>query len=88
MEIWLAINSVTCGMIIGAVLLDWHNRARAMEQIQMVRVELSDSVGKLNTLHNEISTKIIELQEKVAAHEYQLTAKIAPKRPNPFGGKT
>ena len=85
MEIWLAINSGMLGAIIAMVMFDWINRTRAMKEIQTARTELSSSVGSLNTLHNELSSKLIELQEKVAAHEYQLTAKVGPKRP--FGSK-
>lgn len=85
MEIWQAINSAIMGMVLGAIWCELWNRGKVMKEVMAARSELSDSVGSLNTLHNELSQKLIELQEKVAAHEYQLTAKVAPKRPpNPF----
>lgn len=84
MEIWQSINAVISGMIIGILLFDWVLRRESAFALAKAREELSESAGKLAVLHNELSQEIIELKDKVAAHEYQLTAKVPPKRPNPF----
>lgn len=78
-EIFISITYVSMGIVIGALALDWAHRRAAIGEMKQAKQSLQDSAGKLSGLHNELTQKIIELEERVAAHDYQLTARVKPK---------
>lgn len=85
MEVWQTINAIVNGAIIGVLVYDWSIRRRLDVGLRDAREELSSAVSKLHTLHEGVSKKLLEIEERVASHDYQLTAKVAPKRQsNPF----
>lgn len=83
-DLWFPVVTVALGFVVGLLSFDLVNRKYAMHQLKEAKKELTDSASKLRGLHNDLSGKIMELEEKVAAHEYQLTARVKPKAPNPW----
>ena len=84
--LWL-INGVVMGFMIGVVTLEWLERRAAVKRVESAEQDLKTAATKLQLLHNDVTTKIMEIEEKVSAHDYQLTARVKPHVPNPFGGK-
>lgn len=88
MDVWLAINSVALGSLAAIVLIDFIHRAVVVRDLKKTKEQLGDSILKLQRLHNESAKEIVEMRDKVAAHDYQLTARITPQRPQaPFERK-
>ena len=74
------------GFLAAWVIFDWNMRRKLSQAYEKANAEIKGNIEKLSGLHNEHSQKMIELDEKVSAHDYQLTQRVRPTKPPNFGG--
>lgn len=87
MDILLSALLFVNGAMLAWITIDFATRKSLSNSLENKTQEYQDTMRKLSESHNEMANKMIDLGDKVSAHQYQLTAKVTPKSPmqtNPF----
>ena len=84
MDVTIAALLIATGASIAIQLYDLASRAGIRKRMAEAEHKYLETVRQLNETHNELAKKLLEMHDKVAAHDYQLTARMGPtnvKRP-------
>jgi hypothetical protein len=49
---------------------------KAFKEMMATKEEMKDLIGKLQKSHNEIASKLLEIEERVGSHDFQLNSKM------------
>lgn len=79
MEIWLSVMSGLLGGLIAMTVIDMVHRRAALKLVLSTKKDFDETISKLHSVHNELSTKVIEMGDRVSQHDFQLNAKMTMK---------
>ena len=75
MEVMITVLSCLVGVCIAIISGDFLTRRSAIKELRDTKRQFDDTMAKINTVHNELAEKVLDMRDKVAAHEFQLTAR-------------
>ncbi len=75
MEVWLMVLASLVGACIAVIAMDFMTRNKLIKELDKTKREFSDSIVKINQVHNDLAQKVLEMHDKVNAHDFQLNAR-------------
>ena len=82
MDVWLAITHVLIGAIGAVVFYDLGSRGSVLRTLRDNVKEYKKIMADLHNVHNSLSNKVLELEERLAALDLKINASVKQSRPH------
>ena len=76
MEIWFSMLSILIGILSTLVTIDFLSRRAAIKEMTSTKEKLDDIIVNMQSVHNDLAKKVIEIEDRVAQHDFQLNTRI------------